>query len=205
MDKQITTQNAQDVIQEIETAFFDIPFQNSQFQTKHFVLESQITPARSYRALGLRLHDRLSALISAKYSKLRADIDLEELEWKLKNTQLDQFERRRLELDIEESRQKLPFSQKLINDALAECEYLYSVFKKFPRYTREEFEAEEEKYFVEMSKRQVAGITGARESLMNITYDSKAFEEFFLEVQNGNYQAALDKMGNTLNLEHNTK
>ena len=40
----VSADNASDVIKEIEDAFWNIPFENSAFQTENFVLAAQITP-----------------------------------------------------------------------------------------------------------------------------------------------------------------
>ena len=77
-DLMISEETVHDVITEIQDAFYDIPFENSKFQTENFVLNNQITPARAYRALGLRINAKLRALTEAKYSKMRAEIDIEE-------------------------------------------------------------------------------------------------------------------------------
>lgn len=203
MSKEITVQNSKDVMREVEEAFFDIPFENSKFQTKHFVLDAQITPARAYRALGLRLHDRLNALNSAKYAKLREEIDIEEIREKISDPFINKFEKRRLEVDLMQKLDAAPFSDKLIRDAIEECNFLYAELQKFPKYTKEEFEAEEERHFLERSKRQVLGITSGKESLMNITHDKQAFEDFFENLQKEGVEKALSSMNNLLKIENN--
>ena len=58
----ITEQNTSDIIKEVQDAFFDIPFENSAFQTENFVIANQITPERAYRAIGLRMNNKLIAV-----------------------------------------------------------------------------------------------------------------------------------------------
>ena len=50
---QVTNENVAAVLQEVQEAFYDIPFENSQFQTEAFVIAAQLTPERAYRAIGL--------------------------------------------------------------------------------------------------------------------------------------------------------
>ena len=59
-----TVDHIPDVLKELEEAFYDIPFENSDFQNKMFVVADQLTPARAYRAIGLRMFAKISQLIS---------------------------------------------------------------------------------------------------------------------------------------------
>lgn len=164
----IGTRSLDDVVKEIEDAFFDIPFENSQFQTEKFVINAQVTPERAYRAIGLRMMNRLRALQEAKFKRMREDIDIEELQEKLKDTCRSRFDRRRIELDIAEKLSHRAFTDKLINDAIVELNVLYEHFKRLPRFTRKQFEDAEGLYFNASLERQLTGIVGAAESLMNM-------------------------------------
>lgn len=165
---EVTTSNANDILQEIQDAFFDIPFENSKFQTEHFVLNAQLTPERAYRALGLRMHNRLRALREAQFGRMKEEIDIEELQAKIDDPQTSTWDRRRAEIDVQQKLANRPFTDKLINDAIAELNVLYSHFQKLPRYTREQFEAGERRHFELRLTRQARGVTGALESLNNM-------------------------------------
>jgi hypothetical protein len=175
------------VIEEVEKAFFDIPFENSDFQTRNFVIAAQITPERAYRAIGLRLSTKIRALKEAMYSRQLEDIDLEEMEWKIADESLDIFEARRLKIKIEQKREARAYTDKLVNDALHECSVLYAEFVKFPKFSREEFEAAEKAHFNEKLLRQINGCTGASESLNNMHTDVESLSKALLQlgVQNG--------------------
>ena len=164
----ITTENTDDVVKEIEEAFFDIPFENSQFQTEHFVINAQLTPERAYRAIGLRMHNRLRALREAQFSRMREDVDIDELRAKLSLSETNKFDRRRFEIDIQQKLSNRAFTEKLINDAIAELNVLYHHFKRLPHYTRQQFEAGEREHFHQSLTRQMKGIVGAAESLTNM-------------------------------------
>lgn len=179
----INTENVNDVIAELNEAFYDIPFENSRFQTENFVIAGSITPARAYRSIGLRMMSKVEALREAKYARLKMDIDIEELQEKIANPETNKFDRRRAELDIQQKLEGLPYTDKLINDAVTELNSLYGHFKALPRYTREEFEEEERVHFEQRLQRQIAGQDGARESLMNMNHDMNnitGFEHNFL-------------------------
>lgn len=182
MEEKITLEfnnKIQEIIDEINKSIYDIPFGNSNFQNLAFMMASQITPERAYRALVMRLRDRISALKSVKFSKMKTEIDVEEKKYKIADEKTNVFEKRRLEIELMELEDSLPFQEKLINDTVHECNFLYNLFLKFPKYTREEFEKGEELHFIESAKRQMFGITGGKETLINITHDKEAFEHVF--------------------------
>lgn len=174
----ITFDNATDVIGEIERAFYDIPFENSQFQTEAFVIAAQITPERAYRAIGLRMRAKLLALKEAQFGRIKEQIDLDEIDFKLKSAELDQFERRRQEVKKQEILSNRTWTDKLINDAIAELNVLYKHFKNLPKYTREQFEQAEKIHFTQKLQRSVVGIEGAKEALINMNEDTLAIVQY---------------------------
>lgn len=185
----ISEENVHDVLAEVQQAFFDIPFENSAFQTENFVIASQITPERAYRAIGLRMHNRIQALLEAKYGRAKEDIDLEELQEKIDNPNTSSFDRRRAQLDVEYKLANRKYTDKLINDAISELNILYKHFKVLPKYSRLEFEAGERQHFEERLNRQVLGMQGAQESLINMNGDYAAlvtFEEHLLKLSSPN-------------------
>jgi hypothetical protein len=180
---QITEQNVGNVIDEIHEAFWDIPFENSDFQTMNFVIGSQITPARAYRSIGLRIHSKIQALNEAKYGRLKDDIDIAELREKVDNPDTSKWDKARAEIDIQQKLEGRRFTDKLINDALHELNVLYSVFKQMPEYNRERFEEEESFHFAERLQRQINGCAGAYESLTNMKEDTPRLLQTIAELK----------------------
>lgn len=174
----ITLENSHDVIKEVETAFFDIPFENSQFQTECFVIAGQITPERAYRAIGLRMHAKLRALNEARFARMKEQVDLDEIEHKLNSGTLSQFDIRREQIKKQEILSTRNWTDKLINDAISELNILYKHFKSLPKYTREQFEAGEKLHFEQRLNRQALGLEGAKESLINMNEDIQAISEY---------------------------
>ena len=167
----VNDSNVAEVLTEIQDAFYDIPFENSQFQTEAFVIASQITPERAYRAIGLRMHSKIQAVLEAKHGRAKEDIDLEELEAKIANPETNDFDRRRAQLDVSFKIANRKYTDKLMNDAVAELNVLYKHFKQLPKYTREEFETGERVHFTERLQRQISGCQGAAESITNMDGD----------------------------------
>lgn len=173
MANEVTLANVNDVLRELEEAYYDIPFENSDFQTRNFVIASQITPERAYRAIGLRIFNRIRALKEAMYERKLEDIDIEEMRAKINDPNIDEYERRRLEIKIQQKLDNRSYIDKLINDAIHECNVLYAEFKKFPKFTREQFEAGEYRHFDTRLQRQLHNVVGAAESLVNMKEDAK--------------------------------
>lgn len=165
------------VLQELEEAFFDIPFENSDFQNRAFVVAAQQTPARAYRAIGLRMHAKIRAVKEYQYAQAKLAIDIEEREAKIADASINPFDRRRLELENAKAQDESGWGKKLLNDALRELNCLYAEFKKLPRYTRAQFEAEESKHFDGRLQRQLLPGGGARESLDNMHRDLAEWDE----------------------------
>lgn len=203
----ITIENTQDIITEIEDAFWDIPFENSDFQNEMFVIASQITPERAYRAIGLRMNAKLRALSEAKHGRLLEDIDIEEIEEQINSGTLDKFEIRRKKIELSKKLENRRYTDKLINDAIKELNCLYSHFKALPKYTREQFEAAEKTHFEQRLLRQAANITGASESLINMSEDIKALKQYqenvaSLEyINNDNLLLLLSDMQNKIKID----
>jgi hypothetical protein len=174
----ITTDNAHDVIKEVQDAFYDIPFENSAFQTENFVIAGQITPERAYRAIGLRMNKKLIAVQEALIGKEMQKVEEEEIRAKLESPDYNQFEKRKFELELQKRQINKPFGDKLLNDAIKELNVLYKHFKALPKYTREQFEAGEKRHFLENLNRQALGLQGAKESLINMFDDISSIEKF---------------------------
>jgi hypothetical protein len=176
-DSLITVEQATgSVLQELEDAFFDIPFENSDFQNRAFVIAAQQTPARAYRAIGLRMFSKIRALKEYEFGKRKTVIDIEEKRWKIADEATNQFDRRRLELEIEQLEDGQGFSEKLKNDALRELDCLYAEFKKLPKYNRAKFEVEEGIHFARKLDRQLQA-PGAHESLAAMNVDLPAWDQ----------------------------
>ncbi len=187
----ITTDNAEDVIKEVEDAFYNIPFENSAFQTENFVIAGQITPERAYRAIGLRMHKKLIAVQESLIGNEMDKNEEEEIRAKLESPDYNQFEKRKFELELQKKQIYKPFNKKLLNDAIKELNVLYKHFKALPKYTREEFEHGEKRHFLEKLNREALELAGAKESLINMFDDISSiqnFEENFKLVSN-NYDS----------------
>jgi hypothetical protein len=168
---EITASNAKTILQDLEKAFWDIPFDNSKFQTEMFVIAAQITPERAYRTIGLQMFTKLSALQEAEYQRQMDEIKKDELQYQINDPQTNQFDRRRAELELAKLKQGAIFQNKLENDLIKELNLLYENLQKFPTYTGEQFEAAERIHFEQRLLRETNGLTGAALSLINMRED----------------------------------
>lgn len=136
-----------EILKELEEAFYDVPFENSAYQNKVFVLAAQHTPARAYRALGLRMLSKINAIKELKYKRQLEEVEIDELNEVITDSISTSFAKRRAQIEIDYKLDGHNYSNKLLNDAVTELDLLYLEFKKYPKYTREQFEAEEVEHF----------------------------------------------------------
>lgn len=167
----VTPANAVELMKTLNRDFMDIPMGNSKFQTDNFVISAAITPERAWRQVGLQLQTAVQNVHILGLNKRKAEIKRAQLEEKLADPNLDKWERKLLELDLEQFDFNAASHDKAMADALADCNNLLQWYNKFPKYTREQFEEGEFTHFLERSKRQVLNIQGGAESLYNIMHD----------------------------------
>lgn len=173
--EKITENLGDNFIKEFEKRFFDIPFGNSDFQNRKIVMEAQYTSCRAYRALGLRLFNRIAALRAASFNRRRIEVDIAEYRYLIEKTDND-FDRARYKINKEEKEAQLITEEKLINDAVVECCTLWNEVKKFPEFTRNDFEKEEPKHFKIKLSKKTQGIGGPAEALAIISDSSEKFD-----------------------------
>jgi hypothetical protein len=169
--KSFELKDVEGVLQQLDKAFYDIPFENSDFQNRNFVVAGQQTPARAYRAVGLRMFAKIRAVKEYLFQQELNKIDIEEKEAKINSDETSDFDKRRLRIEIAKIQDGDAWGKKLLNDALRELDCLYAEFNRLPKYTREQFELEERQHFEMRLSRQLQGGGGAAESLANMTQD----------------------------------
>ena len=171
-----TVRDVPDLLAILEEAFFDIPFENSDYQNRAFVLAAQQTPARAFRALGLRMFSKIRAVKEYKFSQEKNQIDIDENNAKIENPATNEFDKRRARLEISKIEDEQRWGEKLLNDALRELDCLYAEFVKYPHYTREQFEAEETTHFAKKLQRALQA-SGPMESLLTMKDDLPAMDK----------------------------
>jgi hypothetical protein len=155
-------------LEEIAKRMQDIPFENSCFQNENFVIGDHATPARQYRAICLRISSKLNAVKELKYNRELEQIKLDKWNYQL-TTDIDEFKKRKLQAKITHKLETREYTDKLLNDALVEIDFLYNKLVEYPVYTREQFELEEYKYFEAKLLTQITtGNNGSLISLKNM-------------------------------------
>lgn len=181
-------------LQNLFSTFKEIPFENSFFQNEFFVLAAQYTPARAYRAICLRLFNKLQALNEYTFRQKRAEVDRDEKRLLLEN-ETNPFKRRRLQIDLDELEANALWTDKLVADCMQDVEHLLRIHKQFPVYTREQFELEEHDHFLlRLTRQDALGTPGAKESLLNIEHDMPALQQMCLEGVGKYLEAQKQKM-----------
>ena len=177
MTTQISPTDIPNVLTELETAFYDIPFENSDFQNSMFVVAAQQTPGRAYRAIGLRMFAKIRAIKELGFGRRLEEIDIAEKQAKIDDPATPHFDKLRAQVEIDKAIDQRAWTDKLLNDALKELGCLYGEFKKLPTYDRAQFEEEERLHFQLKLERQAQGQTGALESLANMNTDATMLEQ----------------------------
>lgn len=134
---------------EMLAAFDQIPFGNSAFQVKQMVLD-ELSPQRKYRKVLLQMKEKYMALKKAEFRYRRLEIELDDLRSQ-KQTPL-------IEIDIEEKLFDLDMEKSLVDDAIAELNLYYAIYKglrkELGEVTRDQFEASEPEYWRERAVKQ---------------------------------------------------
>jgi hypothetical protein len=120
----------------------------------------------------------IESLKDRLYDEEIKTIELERLKDEINSGSLDKYDQRIKEIELERKLDTKSTFNKYLNDTLHEMNVLYSHLIKFPKYTREEFESQEALYFEQSLQRQVLGLVGAKEALLNMIDDKKTIEQF---------------------------
>lgn len=132
---------------EIKEAINNGPsFGNSSFQTNVFNVGNHQGQARSYRQVLLELDAKFYNLKKAKSALKKLKTEIRILVKKLENEQ-DEDQCSLIECDIEDKETDLNHQEKLVLDAITDANQLYSAFKSMPKFTKDEFEKQEQEYW----------------------------------------------------------
>jgi hypothetical protein len=123
-----------------------VPFGMSMFQIQRFVAD-QKSPERTYRQVLLQYDTKKKAMKECEFRRKRINIDIEEIEEKLRGDVVDEYQRKRLLVDLEEKEYNLEHEIKLIEDCVIEMKVYEDIISNLPDYTREEFESAELGYW----------------------------------------------------------
>jgi hypothetical protein len=134
------------IIDNLKSEMHNIPFGNTAFQIKAFIM-NEPTPERQYRTALLQVDSKIKALELCKFRRARVEIDINELKEKWETA--TKWDKQRIELDLEEKSLILDSETKLINDAVYELAVYKQILDTIPKFTREEFENAELGYWTE--------------------------------------------------------
>ena len=139
----------------------DVPFGNSDWQNRHAIVNEELTPYRAYRQSALRIINRFNALREAYYGLKEKEIEAQEQRDKLSRPWWkpgairSKYERHRTVLKLERAEGDIPWTKKLIADALNEITCLLPVITAIGPLSRDEFEGQEHVHFEKKLKREL--------------------------------------------------
>ena len=140
----MSSPNPKAAIHKLQKLMRSVPFGMSVYQIEKFNRGME-TPERLYRNCLLQLNQKMRALKECEFRRKRYEIDLEEIEEKLKDA--EGFEKRRLEIDRDEKTFNLNEEIKFIEDCYIECRTYENILDGLPEFTREQFENAEGEYW----------------------------------------------------------
>mgnify|MGYP001607418056 FL=1 len=121
MENKVTIIN--EILKQIEEYKAKVPFGNSDFQIQSFIA-NDTTPERCLRNVTLQLNQKIIALHESKFRRDRYKIDIDEASNSLEKGLNGEYEKRRLQVLIEEKLFYLQNENKLISDCIRECNVL---------------------------------------------------------------------------------
>lgn len=133
-------------LDDIKLKMQNVPFGQSQFQIVNFGCGHE-TETRNYRHALLQLDAKIKAMKECEFRRARKEIDKEEKTEKLNNVNISDYEKRRLEIDIQEIDFYLNEENKLIKDCVIEIMTYINVLDSLPDFSREDFEKQEKIYW----------------------------------------------------------
>jgi len=154
------------ILRDFEKDMFDMPFSISKFQIKNFMENTEVTPERVYRHLGLQVYEKIRAVRHNIFQLRKMDIDIQELREQIADENISKFNKMRHEIEIEEKLDGLSYTFKLLKDAEEELKYMMELLSKYPKYTREQFEAGERDHWDIKLMKEALGVVGPVEALM---------------------------------------
>lgn len=124
----------EDKKEELLKSFYEIFQGRSNYQIENFVINSNFTDERRYAQCVLELQNKY-------YSIKRADITRRRLKKEIENETCP--------FNIEEKMLDIEQVEIALYGALREFDILYKLFKSFPKYTNEQLQEGETKYWIE--------------------------------------------------------
>lgn len=171
--------NINEIAKDIQERAFDIPFGNSDFQ-ENVHTQGSLTPGREYRHLLLQCNKYVKAIKHNEFQHRRKRLDIEEAKEKLSklSPESDYHEYNRILIDLEEFEFEEGNLKHLLADALHSLNNVYSQLKSCHKYTREEFELEEEIHYRLKFKNDLEGKVGAAGHLHTLNAGANQLEDF---------------------------
>lgn len=136
-----------DILAIIKDAYQSIPFNETFFELRNFSLGGTVSPTKTYCTIGKLLVNELVVFFEQKLDIIRIENEMERLTKSL-DTPMTELERRERHARIDVSAVKLFSAEHSAQEALDKVGYLFNEFKKYPRFTRQDIESQEERHYL---------------------------------------------------------
>ena len=188
----INDPNLPQFIDFIESLFFDIPSGQTKFEIEKFVVNDQITAERAFRVIGLRIREKILEYMTAKFTRGRELVDIDELTAVINDRNTPPFTLRRAQISVDEKNFNVLRLNKTMNDALLEINFLNEHLERLPEFSEDDLDLAEPVYHNErLSRELLRGLDVAKE-IATVKQRNPALEKR----RNGNGVTAPSTNGN---------
>ncbi len=127
------------LLEKLDRIVEEIPLGNSRYQIQEMICKKE-SASRSLKAAVINAKSRRDALQTAAFGRLRLQVKIDQLHDKIEK-ETDVFERKLMEIDLQEMKLDLKNQEKMIKDAVYEFNAYAEVIEVLPNeMTREQFE-----------------------------------------------------------------
>ena len=145
---EIRQENLSGLLEEMES----LSQPRSNFALRHFVVGQHDRPARQRQQVLLELQTMMFTLADTADNIKLDEIDIRELEEKIKSS--NGFEAERTWIEISRKKRNIQSNKLSLSGRIRECDYLYSMLGQIPEATSEQLESEEAEYWKSRLTRQ---------------------------------------------------
>jgi hypothetical protein len=128
----------------------------SNFALRHFVVGQHDLPGRQRQQVIVELQGMMFELANQADEIRLAELDIEELKASLVGGGDNRINADRIKIKIAQKERQIEQINIRLTGQLRECDTLYAMLQELPKYTKEQFEAEEEAYWGVRLPRQFA-------------------------------------------------
>jgi hypothetical protein len=152
--KSIELKNRQENLRSLLDEMQELSQGRSNFALRHFVVGQHDLPGRQRQQVIVELQGMMFELANQADEIKLAELEIRELQVALLNSKNTDIDIERLKIKITQKERQIEQINIRLTGQLRECDTLYVMLQELPKYTKEQFEAEEPAYWSRRLPRQ---------------------------------------------------